>query len=145
MKKLFVITLICILVLTGCGTETGNGDAVRGGDTSLATKVEVDWTQTESTQPAQTEEDYETSGSVADYKAAIMVDGEIYYLSSKSFTEEFELAANAIGYTSSYTDGFPQKDGETNFNRELEMPYAKVSEGIAVFYENEWHLCTPDE
>lgn len=48
-----------------------------------------------------------------------------------------------IGYTSSYTDAFPEKDGETDFNREIGMPYAKVEEGIAVLYENEWHLCTP--
>ena len=48
-----------------------------------------------------------------------------------------------IGYTSSYTDTFPEKDGETNFNREIGMPYAKVDEGIAVLYEDEWYLCTP--
>ena len=52
------------------------------------------------------------------------------------------LASAIIGYTSSYTDTFPEKDGETNFNREIGMPYAKVEEGIAVLYENEWHLCT---
>ena len=46
-------------------------------------------------------------------------------------------------YTSSYTDTFPEKDGETNFNREIGMPYAKVEEGIAVLYEDEWYLCTP--
>lgn len=40
---------------------------------------------------------------------------------------------------------FPEKDGETNFNRELKMPYAKVTDGIAVLYENEWRLCTPDD
>ena len=33
------------------------------------------------------------------------------------------------------TDTFPEKDGETNFNREIGMPYAKVEEGIAVLYE----------
>lgn len=144
MKRFFLMALICVMALTSCGTATGSKDPVRVGNTPPTTSVEVDWTQTESTQSAQTEECYETSGSVADYKAAIMVDGEIYYLSSKPFTEEFELAASAIRYTS-YTDGFPQKDGEANFNRELEMPYAKVSEGIAVFYENEWHLCTPEK
>ena len=48
-----------------------------------------------------------------------------------------------IGYTDSYTDTFPKKDGETNFNRELDMPYARVEGGIAVLYENEWYLCTP--
>ncbi|MBQ3194801.1 MAG: hypothetical protein IJB59_14665, partial [Oscillospiraceae bacterium] len=50
-----------------------------------------------------------------------------------------------IGYTTSYTDTYPEKDGETNFNRELNMPYARVEGGIAVLYENEWYLCTPKE
>ena len=49
-----------------------------------------------------------------------------------------------LGYTDSYTDAFPEKNGETNFNRELGMPYAKVQGGLAVLYENEWYLCTPD-
>mgnify|MGYP007128703176 FL=1 len=53
--------------------------------------------------------------------------------------------SSIIGYTTSYIDTFPEKDGETNFNRELEMPYAKVEGGIAVLYDNEWHLCTPKD
>ncbi len=73
-----------------------------------------------------------------------MVDGEVYYLVSEPTTGEVHDSA-ILGHTSSYTDTFPQKDGETNFNRELEMPYAKVTEGIAVFYENEWHLCAPED
>ena len=85
-----------------------------------------------------------TSGSETDYPAAIMVDGEVYYLVSEPTTGEVHDSA-ILGHTSSYTDTFPQKDGETNFNRELEMPYAKVTEGIAVFYENEWHLCAPED
>ena len=71
-----------------------------------------------------------------------MVDGDVYYLVSESMAGEVDDSA-ILGHTLSYTDTFPQKDGETNFNRELEMPYVKVTEGIAVFYENEWHLCTP--
>lgn len=85
-----------------------------------------------------------TAGSKTDYPAAIMVDGEVYYLVSESMVEEVDDRA-ILGHTSSYTDTFPQKDGETNFNRELEMPYAKVTDGIAVLYENEWHLCMPDD
>lgn len=84
------------------------------------------------------------SGAKTDYPAAIMVDGEVYYLVSESMVEEVDDRA-ILGHTSSYTDTFPQKDGETNFNRELEMPYAKVTDGIAVLYENEWHLCMLDD
>lgn len=85
-----------------------------------------------------------TSGSENDYAAAIMVDGEVYYLVSEPMVGEVDDSA-ILGYTSSYTDAFPQKDGETNFNKELAMPYAKVTDGIAVLYENEWYLCTADE
>ena len=85
-----------------------------------------------------------TSGSETDYPAAIMVDGDVYYLVSESMAGEVDDSA-ILGHTLSYTDTFPQKDGETNFNRELEIPYVKVTEGIAVFYENEWHLCTPED
>ena len=59
---------------------------------------------------------------------------------------ETEVKESAIiGYTTSYTDTFPQKDGETNFHRELEMPYARVEGGIAVLYHNEWYLCIPED
>lgn len=50
-----------------------------------------------------------------------------------------------LGYTVFYCDGFPGKNGETNFNRELNMPYARTVDGIAVLYENEWRLCVPLE
>lgn len=77
-----------------------------------------------------------------DYAAAIMVDGTIYYKTVTTMSAEVDESA-ILGYTESYTDTFPEKDGETNFNRELDMPYAKVEGGIAVLYENEWWLCTP--
>lgn len=84
------------------------------------------------------------SGTETDYPAAIMVNGEIYVLTSDSIPAEVDESA-IIGYTSSYTDTFPQQDGETNFNRELEMPYAKAEDGIAVLYDNEWRLCIPKD
>jgi len=75
-----------------------------------------------------------------DYPAAIMAEGNIYLKSATAMPAEIDESA-IIGYTSSYTDTYPEKDGETNFNRELNMPYAKVEDGIAVLYENEWYLC----
>lgn len=75
----------------------------------------------------------------ADYPAAIMVDDVIYYLDSEIVAEVDESAI--LGYTNSYTDDMPKKNGETNFNRELNMPYAKLENGIAVLYHNEWVLC----
>ena len=79
-----------------------------------------------------------------DYPAAIMAEGEIYLKSAAAMPAEIDESA-IIGYTTSYTDTYPEKDGETNFNRELNMPYAKVEGGIAVLYENEWYLCTPKD
>ena len=75
----------------------------------------------------------------ADYPAAIMVDDIVYYLDSEIVAEVDESAI--IGYTNSYTNDMPKKNGETNFNRELNMPYAKVENGIAILYHNEWVLC----
>ena len=79
-----------------------------------------------------------------DYAAAIMVDGDIYLFSTSPMPAEIDESA-IIGYTTSYSNTSPKKDGETNFNRELNMPYARVEGGIAVLYENEWHLCVPME
>ncbi len=86
----------------------------------------------------------ETVSAVADYPAAIMVNDAIYLYGFEPIPADVDESA-IIGYTTSYTDTFPEKNGETNFNRELDMPYAQVEGGIAVLYENEWHLCTPKD
>lgn len=79
-----------------------------------------------------------------DYPAAIMAEGEIYLKSAEPMPAEIDESA-IIGYTTSYTDTYPEKDGETNFSRELDLPYARVEGGIAVLVENEWYLCTPKD
>lgn len=81
--------------------------------------------------------------TAADYPAAIMAEDTIYYKAAEPMPAEVDESA-ILGYTSSYTDAFPEKNGETNFNRELGMPYAKVEGGLAVLYETEWYLCTPE-
>ena len=83
-------------------------------------------------------------GKASDYPAAIMVDNEIFLKSDEALPAEIDESA-IIGYTKSYTDAFPEKNAETNFDRELNMPYARVEGGIAVLYENEWYLCTPKD
>lgn len=80
--------------------------------------------------------------STADYPAAIMVNDVVHYLAAEIVAEVDESAI--LGYTDSYTNDMPKKNGETNFNRELNMPYAKVENGIAVLYHNEWVLCLPE-
>ena len=84
------------------------------------------------------------TGTETDYPAAIMVNGEIYLLTSEPVPTEVDKSA-IIGYTASYTDTFPKQDGETNFNRELEMPYAEVEDGIAVLYNDDWYLCVSED
>ena len=84
------------------------------------------------------------SHTESDYPAAIMAEGSIYLKSATAMPIEIDESA-IIGYTTSYTDTYPAKDGETNFNRDLNMPYAKVEEGVAVLFENEWYLCTPKD
>ena len=79
-----------------------------------------------------------------DYPAAIMVHGKIYYLSVEEISGEIE-ESEILGYTESYTDTFPEKHGETNFNRELGMPYARVDGGMAVLMDEEWYMCYPKE
>jgi len=84
------------------------------------------------------------SRTETDYPAAIMVNDQIYNWSVQAIPAEIDESA-ILGYTKSYTDTFPKKNGETNFNRELGMPYAKVEEGIAVLYQNEWYMCYPKD
>ena len=84
------------------------------------------------------------SGTETDYAAAIMVNDQVYYWSVQAIPAEIDESA-ILGYTKFYTDTFPKKNGETNFNRELGMPYAKVEEGIAVLYQNEWYMCYPKD
>ena len=80
----------------------------------------------------------------ADYPAAIMVEGSIYFRSSSPMPAEVDPNA-IIGHTTSYTDTFPENEGETNFSRELDLPYARVKGGIAILFENEWYMCKPTE
>lgn len=77
-----------------------------------------------------------------DYPAAIMVNGQIYHKSIAEVSGEVDDSA-IIGHTTSYTDTYPQKDGETNFSREIGLPYAAVEEGIAILCDGEWYICLP--
>ena len=84
------------------------------------------------------------SSTETDYAAAIKVNDQIYYKSVEAVTAEIDDSA-ILGYTKYYTDTFPKKNGETNFNRELGMAYAKVEGGIAVLFQNEWYMCYPKD
>jgi len=99
----FVILLVCILTISGCGKET------------------------------------ETM-----YLLGIMVDGVFYEKSYEKMPAEVDESA-IIGYIESYTDTFPDKNGETNISKDLiGAPYARVEGGLAVLYNHEWYLCSPE-
>ena len=83
--------------------------------------------------------DEESMVVMGDYPAAVMVDDVVYYLAYAMSAEIDESAI--VGYTTSYTDEMPQSNGETNFSRELNLPYAKVEGGIAILHKNEWWFC----
>ena len=73
-----------------------------------------------------------------DYPATIMVNGTNYY--STDNVVPVEVDESVIQYTTSYAEnGIPQKDGEANFNRDLETPYAVIEDDmVVVLIDNEW-------
>ena len=125
-----VLLMAVILMMAGCGSSNS-------GEESTAPDIQI----TENTDLADLEENVSTE-DVADCPAAFMVNDTIYLLEGIPMPAEVDESA-IIGYTESYTDTFPEKNGETNFNPELGMPYAQVEDGIAVLYQNEWYLGTP--
>lgn len=131
MKKRLAVVFVFLLMITGCGNA------------NIAEKTNrADGPMTENTDPTDTEETTLTEG-VADYPAAIMINDTIYLVGGTPMSEE--VGDNAIiGYTESFTDTFPENNGETNLTPE-KMPYAQVEGGIAVLYKDEWYLCTPHE
>lgn len=115
------LILACVFILAGCGHTPSSG-------------VE-DRTVTESTTSSE--------GASGDYPAAIMVNDIIYKLVDEVPAEIDESAV--LGYTTSYTDTMPSQNGETNFSRETGLPYVQCEDGIAVLYNNEWHLFTASD
>ena len=126
----FIMVTVYVLFITGCGASN-SAEAPAGADSQMA----------ENAGQNDTGENIATDG-VADYPAAIMVNDTVYLVEGNPMPAEVDESA-IIGYTESYTDTFPENNGETNFNPELGMPYAQVEGGIAVLYKNEWYLGTP--
>lgn len=65
-------------------------------------------------------------GTETDYPAAIMAEGTVYLKSVTAMPAEIDESA-IIGYTTSYTDTYPEKDGETKFQPRTE--YALCQSG----------------
>ena len=69
-----------------------------------------------------------------------MVDGVLYWSTDEILAGEVD--PSIIRDTTSYTDGMPEEDGQTNFAREGTQ-YAVTADGVAVLVGNEWVLFEP--
>lgn len=76
-----------------------------------------------------------------DYCAAIMVDGVVYWSTDTPVPGEVE--ESAVRTATSYTDGVPEEDGQTNFDRDLTAQYAMTDMGLVVLIDQEWILFDP--
>lgn len=79
--------------------------------------------------------------AVEDYCPAIMVDGVVYW--STDTPVPGEVDESAIRTVTSYTDGQPEEDGQTNFDRGLTTQYAMTDMGLVVLIDREWILFDP--
>lgn len=79
------------------------------------------------------------TGAKKDYPAAIMVNDTLYYSTGEERAGEVDESA-VIGRITSYTDEMPTKNGEANFNRDLDSEYAFTDEGLVVCIDNKWIL-----
>ena len=78
-----------------------------------------------------------------DYPAAIMVDGTVYLVSVNPLPAGTVDEAEITGCVDSYTETFPEKDGQQNFSRRADLPCIRTAEGIALLYDGAWYLCVP--
>lgn len=83
----------------------------------------------------------EPGAAVGDYCPAIMVDGVVYWSTDTPVPGEVE--ESAIRTVTSYTDGQPEEDGQTNFDRGLTARYAMTDMGLVVLIDQEWVLFDP--
>lgn len=72
-----------------------------------------------------------------------MVDGTVYLVSVNPLPAGTVDEAEITGCVDSYTETFPQKDGQQNFSREAALPYAPAVGGLALLCDGAWYLCVP--
>lgn len=81
--------------------------------------------------------------TAADYPAAIMVDGTVYLVPVDPLPAGTVDEGEISGCVESYTETFPEKDGQRNFSREAALPYAPAEGGLALLCDGAWYLCDP--
>lgn len=72
-----------------------------------------------------------------------MVDGTVYLVSVNPLPAGTVDEAEITGCVDSYTETFPEKDGQQNFSREAALPYAPAEGGLALLCDGAWYLCVP--
>lgn len=83
------------------------------------------------------------SDRTGDYPAAIMVDGTVYLVPVDPLPAGTVDEGEIIGCVDSYTETFPEKDGQQNFSRWEALPYTRTAGGLALLYDGAWYLCVP--
>lgn len=109
--------------------EGENGSGMPGGG---------DWAEPSSPDAAAPQE---PGMAVEDYCPAIMVDGVVYWSTGTPLAVEVD--EDDVRTASSYTDGQPEEDGQTNFDRDLTTRYAMTDMGLVVLIDQEWVLFDP--
>lgn len=109
--------------------EGTDGSSMQGGG---------DWPEPNSPDAAAPQE---PGMAVEDYCPAIMMDGVVYWSTDTPVTGEVE--ESAVRTVTSYTDGVPGEDGQTNFDRGLTTQYAMTDMGLVVLIDREWILFDP--
>ena len=115
------------LSMGGAGGASGNSMASGSGEAPQ---------ENEATAP--TDNSYDSNAG--DWRPAIMVDGQLYWSTGEILSAVEESAP--LG-TTTYTDGLPDQDGETNFAREGTL-YIRTEEGVAVQMDGAWVLFLPE-
>lgn len=94
-----------------------------------------------SDKPADPAAPQEPGAAEGDYCAAIMVDGVLYHSTGEAVPGEPD--PSVIQTASSYTDGVPEEDGQSNIVPPVR--YAETDLGLVVLVEEEWILFEPVE
>ena len=84
----------------------------------------------------------DTNSAYDNNRAAVTIEGEIYYVVGDPIYFEFEEieAMTFLEHAIPYIESKPEAG---YYDPDLEMKYAKVDEGIVVLYMDKWYLCVP--
>ena len=119
------------------GAECLPGEAMSGGTEGENTVYDSLEPTPEPTEPTPDADSAEFSQYGGDgLRAAIMVDGVLYWSTGRPFSGEVDGAQNVTAYINTV----PEMDGQTNFSQDLSARYAMTDQGLAVEMDGVWVL-----